>query len=50
MLLMDKYPDAIDDKQKKNVVMNLLQEMKREGVIHTEGTTRGARWLLHKQE
>lgn len=49
-LLMNKISDALNDKQKRNAVTNLLQEMKREGLIHVEGTTRWAKWLLSKRE
>jgi len=47
-LLMDKISDALDDAQKKHVITNLLQEMRREGIIKPQGTTRWANWFLSK--
>jgi ATP-dependent DNA helicase RecG len=34
--------------QKKNFITNLLQEMRREGIIKSRGTTRWANWFLSK--
>jgi ATP-dependent DNA helicase RecG len=45
-LLIDKLSDALDEKQKVEFVGNLLQEMRREGTIRTEGTKRWAKWRL----
>jgi ATP-dependent DNA helicase RecG len=45
-LLLRKLSDALTDKQKKSFVTNLLQKMRKDGLIHSEGTTRWARWLL----
>lgn len=42
-LLKDKLSDVLDDKQKKKSVTNLLQEMKGEGTIVPDGTTRWAK-------
>ena len=49
-LLLTKLSDALDDDQKKNFIRNLLQEMRREGVIQpVEGKRgRGAKWELSK--
>ena len=47
-LLQDKLSDALDEKQKKQFVTNLLQEMKREGTVAPDGTTRWAKWRLSK--
>ena len=47
-LLQDKLSDALDDKQKKQFVTNLLQEMKRDGTIAADGTTRWAKWRMSK--
>lgn len=47
-LLQDKLSDALDDKQKKQFVTNLLQEMKRENMIEPDGTTRWAKWRMSK--
>ena len=46
-LLVDKLPDALNEKQKKNRVKNLLYEMShKDKSIKTEGSTNGARWGL----
>lgn len=47
-LLLGKLSDALDDKQKKAFVTNLLQEMKKAGQISPEGTTRWAKWRISK--
>lgn len=47
-LLNDKLSDALDGDQKKKCVTNLLQEMKRDGTIAPDGTTRWAKWLMSK--
>ena len=47
-LLMGKLSDALDGKQKKLFIMNLLQEMRREGKIAPGGSSRWTRWRLHK--
>lgn len=48
LLLMDKISDALNADQKKQFVTNLLQEMRREGLIETSGTTRWAKWVKSK--
>ncbi len=45
-LLLDKISDALDSKQRKVFVTNLLQEMRRDEQIEVDGTTRGAFWRL----
>lgn len=45
-LLTPKLSDALDDGQKKNFINNLLQDMRREGTLVVEGTTRWAKWRL----
>jgi ATP-dependent DNA helicase RecG len=47
-LLMDKLPDILDEKQKKNKIKNLLQEMakKDETVRNAGGRGESARWVL----
>lgn len=45
-LLLDKLSDALDAKQKVGFIGNLLQEMRREGTIHSVGTKRWAKWRL----
>jgi ATP-dependent DNA helicase RecG len=47
-LLMNKISDALDSSQKKNFITNLLQEMRREGIIEPTGPTRWAKWVLSK--
>ncbi len=47
-LLNDKLSDALDPQQQKKFVTNLLQEMKREGPIYSDGTTRWAKWRMSK--
>jgi len=47
-LLMNKISDALDSSQKKNFITNLLQEMRREGIIEPIGPTRWAEWILSK--
>lgn len=45
-LLATKLSDALDETQKKNFITNLLQEMRREGTLVLEGSTRWAKWRL----
>ena len=45
-LLLDKLSAALSDDQKENFVTNLLQEMRKDGTIHAEGTKRWATWRL----
>jgi ATP-dependent DNA helicase RecG len=47
-LLLDKISDALSDKQKRQFVTNLLQEMRREKSVYPDGVTRGAKWRLCK--
>jgi ATP-dependent DNA helicase RecG len=47
-LLLAKLSDVLDAKQKRLFIMNLLQEMKREGLIAPAGSRRWTRWRLHK--
>lgn len=44
--LLDKMPGALDAQQKKNKLRNLLQEMRREGLIISSGKGPAARWEL----
>lgn len=47
--MLDKLSDALSHKQKKDKIRNLLQEMRRQGVIERgEKTSSGARWELSK--
>ena len=47
-LLLNKISDALTKEQKKQVITNLLQEMRRTGVLTSHGTTRWATWSLSK--
>jgi len=49
-LLLRKLSDALTNTQKRNFVKNLLQEMRREGIIRPVGSKRGrgAQWELYK--
>ena len=49
-LLLTKLSDALEEGQKKNFIRNLLQEMRREGVIEPVAGKRGrgAKWELSK--
>lgn len=45
-LLLDKLPDVLDDTQKENKVKNLLQAMRKEGLIEPDGKT----WRMSKHQ
>lgn len=45
-LLLAKLSDALDGEQKRNFITNLLQEMRKDGTIRTEGSKRWAVWRL----
>jgi ATP-dependent DNA helicase RecG len=49
-LLRSKLSDALDDRQKRNSITNLLQELRRDGVIRPIGEKRGkgTKWELCK--
>jgi len=47
-LLLAKLSDALNRKQKKSLISNLLQKMRRAGTIRVAGSTRGAKWRLSK--
>ncbi len=48
-LLIAKLSDAMNAKQKKAFVTNLLQEMKMDGQVEPDGVTRWATWRLSKE-
>ncbi len=50
-LLLSKLSDALDDGQKRTFIRNLLQEMRRDGIVRpVEGKRgRGTRWELSKE-
>jgi len=43
-LLSGKLSDVLDQDQKRTFIMNVLQEMRREGLIVVRGRGKGARW------
>lgn len=45
-LLMPKLPDVLDATQKGNKIKNLLQSLRRQGLIHPEGPRSAAIWKL----
>ncbi len=45
-LLLEKLSDALSKEQKKKFVENLLQEMKKDGLIVPEGTGRWTKWRI----
>jgi ATP-dependent DNA helicase RecG len=47
-LLVEKLSDTLNPEQKKSFVTNLLQEMKRDGTIAPDGTTRWTKWRISK--
>ena len=49
-LLIAKLSDALNAKQKKAFVTNLLQEMKMDGQVEPDGVTRWATWRLPKEQ
>ena len=49
-LLQAKLSDALDEKQKKAFIKNLLQEMKRNRVIWVDGKGLAAKWQLSKTD
>jgi ATP-dependent DNA helicase RecG len=44
-LLLDKLPDVLNPKQKDNKVINLLQALKKEGIIEPVGKS----WRMSKR-
>lgn len=47
-LLLGKLSEALSESQKKRFVKNLLQEMRKEESIISDGTTRWAKWRMSK--
>ena len=45
-LLLAKLSDALDNDQKKNFIQNLLQAMRRDGIIMVRGLGKAARWVM----
>ena len=49
LLLQEKLPDSLNEKQKEAKVKNLLQKMKQDGIITTDSENkRLANWILKK--
>jgi len=49
-LLLDKVSDALNEKQKRQFIKDLLQEMRKEGILDTIDRTRAARWILASKD
>lgn len=47
-ILLGALPAVLDDRQQSKKVSNILQAMKREGIVDVEGTGHAARWYLKK--
>jgi ATP-dependent DNA helicase RecG len=48
-LLMDKLPDALDERQKRNKISNLLYAMsKKDKTIMNKGSSRKPQWILRQ--
>lgn len=45
-LLLDKLPDSLDWKQKRNKVGNILGSLRRRNVIRNSGSFKHSRWIL----
>lgn len=45
-VLTKALPEVLSEEQKSKKVSNLLQAMKRDGIIATKGTNRYAKWYL----
>jgi len=43
-------PEVLSDEQKSKKVSNLLQAMKKDGIVVTTGTNRYAKWYLIKND
>jgi len=49
-LLIDKVSDALNEKQKRQFIKDMLREMREDGILKTIGRTRGARWVLVSEQ
>lgn len=49
-VLENALPEILNEDQKSKKVSNLLQSMKREGLVEAEGKTRHAKWVLQLKE
>lgn len=48
-VLEKALPEVLSDEQKSKKVSNLLQAMKKDGIVVTTGTNRYAKWYLIKK-
>ena len=48
-VLEHALPEILNEDQKSKKVSNLLQSMKREGLVEAEGKTRHAKWVLQRK-
>ena len=48
-VLENALPEILNEDQKSKKVSNLLQSMKREGLVEAEGKTRHAKWVLQRK-
>ena len=49
-VLENALPEVLDEGQKSKKVSNLLQAMKKEGLVAAEGKTLHAKWILLQKE
>jgi len=47
-LLWNKLPEIINDNQKKNMIKNLISELRENGKIVNVGTDKNSEWILKK--
>jgi ATP-dependent DNA helicase RecG len=47
-LLLNKLSDTLNIRQKHHFLKNLLQDLRRESILTTDGGTRGTKWRLSK--
>jgi len=45
-LLLDKISDSRNEKQKRQYIKDLVQDMRKEGILEAVGRTRAAKWVL----
>jgi len=45
-MILDKLPESLKDAQRTNMVMNLIQELRREGKITNTGSRSRSKWVL----
>jgi len=49
-LLWNKLPEIINDKQKKNMINNLIAELRNADKIKNSGTRKEPVWILEKEK